>query len=165
MGEHSIAGRIVMARKKAGYSQKDFAAAIRVGAVTLNRYEKGTRTPDSMLLSTMLIYLDCDAEWLLTGMAPEGTERGEVPPRFPNKEPRSLEDETPPKLSLAKDMVDVNTGKYTKDEQEYCDKLVDVLRNPHTKKAIQENIDTFLKVPGGPEKKIVHEEKKLNENH
>lgn len=35
----------------------------------------------------------------------------------------------------------------TPQEQEYLDKLLDVLRNPATKVAIQENINTFLKVP------------------
>ena len=72
--------------------------------------------------------------------------------------------DTAPNLSLAEAVVDYKTEKPTKEEQAYCDKLVDVLRNPETKKAIQENIDTFLKVPGGPEKKIT-EEKKLNHNH
>lgn len=33
------------------------------------------------------------------------------------------------------------------EEREYLEKLLEVLRNPNTKRAIQENIDTFLKVP------------------
>ncbi|MBE7413881.1 MAG: hypothetical protein HS130_01080 [Deltaproteobacteria bacterium] len=33
------------------------------------------------------------------------------------------------------------------EEKEYMEKLLEVLRNPKTKKAIQENIDTFLQVP------------------
>lgn len=156
MGEYSIGGRIAMARKKAGYSQKDFAAEIRVGAAALNRYEKGHRVPDSMLLSTMVVYLDCDAEWLLTGLKPIDMEENEVPPRFSNK--KTVAPET------RETTAGYKTEKPTKEEREYCEKLVDVLRNPETKKAIQENIDTFLKVPGGPEKKIT-EEKKLNHNH
>lgn len=35
----------------------------------------------------------------------------------------------------------------TEEEKEYLEKLLQVLRNPSTKKAIQENINTFLKVP------------------
>lgn len=38
----------------------------------------------------------------------------------------------------------------TQEEKEYLEKLLHVLRNPDTKKAIQENIDTFLKVPKPP---------------
>jgi len=83
--KYSIGGRIAMAREKGGYSQEDFASEVRIDPASLNRYEKGRAIPDAMLLSTMLVYLNCDAEWLLTGMAPEGTQKGEVPLRFQKK--------------------------------------------------------------------------------
>lgn len=45
------------------------------------------------------------------------------------------------------------------EEREYLEKLLEVLRNPNTKRAIQENIDTFLKVPR-PEVDPLPEKKK-----
>ncbi len=57
------------------------------------------------------------------------------------------------KLLLGEDLAAEEEAAYkvtpmvTPEEQQYLEKLLEVLRNPATKKAIQENIDTFLKVP------------------
>lgn len=52
-------------------------------------------------------------------------------------ENKVAEEDTPYKVS----------SLLTHEEQEYTKKLIEVLRNAATKKAIMENIDTFLKVP------------------
>ena len=63
-------------------------------------------------------------DWILTGEKPEPT--------------TAAAEETAP--------YEV-TPLISPEEKEYLEKLLSVLRNPNTKKAIQENIDTFLKVP------------------
>lgn len=59
--------RIVVARKKAGISQKNLSALLGIAYQTLNKYEKGHRTPDAELLRQMANILKCDPGWLLTG--------------------------------------------------------------------------------------------------
>jgi len=47
---------------------------------------------------------------------------------------------------------------YAKEEREYIDKLIELFRtkDEDTKKAIMQNIDTFLRVPAGKFKKTAH---------
>lgn len=47
---------------------------------------------------------------------------------------------------------------YTKEEKEYIEKLIELFRtkDEDTKKAIMQNIDTFLRVPAGKFKKTAH---------
>ena len=62
-----LSNRITSARKKAGLTQEDLAKRLNIAYSTLNKYEKGHRIPDAILLSQMANILDCDPGWLLSG--------------------------------------------------------------------------------------------------
>ncbi len=67
MNDNQLGKRIKQARKKVGLTQMKLAKKIGVAYPTLNKYENGHRTPDSMLLANMADILDCDSGWLLSG--------------------------------------------------------------------------------------------------
>ena len=98
-------------------SQKRFAEFLGINYVTYRGYEDGNVTLEAL----KLISKKTGATFSIEG----------------GVDIRAAEEETPyeaiPLLSP--------------EEKEYLEKLLSVLRNPNTKKAIQENIDTFLKVP------------------
>ena len=137
MDRFSIGGRIAMARKKAGYTQKAFAAEIGVGGAALNRYEKGHRCPDAMLLSKMVTYLECDAEWLLQGLVPVGMPIDDVVPRLKEKGP------CPPKS------ITDTFGALSEDELHDISLLLNIIRNKEESigVAIKHNLHAFQKTP------------------
>ena len=65
--ENNLNNRIVKARKKTVFSQKELAKRLDIAYQTLNKYEKGHRTPDANILRQMANILNCDPGWLLTG--------------------------------------------------------------------------------------------------
>ncbi|MCK4786247.1 MAG: helix-turn-helix domain-containing protein [Desulfobacteraceae bacterium] len=149
---YSIGGRIAMAREKAGLTLEDLAFELRIDVASLKRIEKGRAVPDAMQMSKMLTPLVCDAEWLLAGLAPLGTAEGEVPPRFPNKK------NVVPKA--AETVVEYKIGMNTKEEREYIDKLVTIIRTKHdgTVLAIKQNLDAFLTTPDKNNEKKTNQE-------
>ncbi len=116
--------RIRLARKRTGLTQEQLAEKIGIAFQTLNKYEKGHRLPDAEVLRQIAIITGVDAGWLLTG-----------------------EEESAIRTAAEKEAPYEPTPMYTPEEREYIEKLITVLRNPDTKKAIKEDIDTFLKVP------------------
>lgn len=64
---NNIGGRIKTARKKVGITQGELAKRVGVSLQTLNKYEKGHRTPDARLLGAIAKELGCDPGWLLSG--------------------------------------------------------------------------------------------------
>lgn len=65
--DNFLGKRIKQARKTAGLTQVKLAELLSIAESTLNKYEKGHRTPDSALLGQMARILKCDPSWLLTG--------------------------------------------------------------------------------------------------
>ena len=163
--KYSIGGRIAIAREKAGYSQEDFASEVRIDTASLNRYEKGRTIPDAMLLSTMLVCLDCDAEWLLTGMAPLDAKKGEAPPRFPNKTSMDLEDKDSPTL-----YEDNERRQYSDDEIEEARKesrldtyelMYNLMRlEDEELEMVKKRINNVLRGRGEEYKRIIEERRK-----
>lgn len=115
--EIKLGERIRLVRKKAGVTQKQLAENLKIAFSTLNMYEKGHRIPDAEILRQIAIITKGEPAWLLTGEERQAVNAEGISPF------------------------------QTPEEREYLEKLLEVLRNPNTKKAIQENIDTFLKVP------------------
>lgn len=62
-----LSERIVKCRKNAEITQKNLAEQMGISVVSLNRYEKAIRTPDSNVLRLIAQLTNCDVEWLLTG--------------------------------------------------------------------------------------------------
>lgn len=109
------------------------AIASRISPGTFSRYIEGKSVPGGENLIRIKEATGKSIDWLLTG------KEKEAPPH--------AAEET------------AHYSAMTPEEREYLKKLLDVLRNPATKKAIQENIDTFLKVPW-PEVPLEEEDKK-----
>ncbi len=59
--------RIKNIRKKRGITQEALAQEVGIAHQTLNKYEKGHRSPDSETLNQMAKALQCDPGWLLSG--------------------------------------------------------------------------------------------------
>jgi transcriptional regulator with XRE-family HTH domain len=68
----TIGRRMAHARKEAGITQANLARMLGIAISTLNKYERGHRTPDGRLLAKITETLHCDPAWLLTGEG-EGT--------------------------------------------------------------------------------------------
>lgn len=64
---NNIGDRIKTARKRVGITQGELAKRVGVSLQTLNKYEKGHRTPDARLLGMVAKELCCDPGWLLSG--------------------------------------------------------------------------------------------------
>ncbi|NOZ70109.1 MAG: helix-turn-helix domain-containing protein [Deferribacteres bacterium] len=93
-----LSTRIKKARTRAGITQGELARMLGITYPTLNRYERGHRTPDAALLNRMAKILECDPGWLLSGKG-EDDERApsaarpltrtpvlrKVPDRFPER--------------------------------------------------------------------------------
>ena len=94
---NNIGGRIKTARKKVGITQGELAKRVGVSLQTLNKYERGHRTPDAGLLGMVAKELCCDPGWLLSG-----EDRTYAPPE-PSGE----------KFILAEDMLDWETLRKT----------------------------------------------------
>ncbi len=91
--------RIKKARTSAGITQGELARMLGITYPTLNRYERGHRTPDAALLNRMAKILECDPGWLLSGKGEDDEERSpsaakpltrtpvlrKVPGRFPER--------------------------------------------------------------------------------
>jgi len=129
---NNIGNRIKTARKRAGITQGELAKRVGVSLQTLNKYERGHRTPDAGLLGAIAKELCCDPGWLLSG-----EDKIYAPPE-PSGE----------KFILAEDMLEWETlEKASSSEGSSPDELVsvniyslDILRNPK---------DKSLKVPLG----------------
>jgi len=67
MVKNQIGKRIKLIREKADQSQEVFARAMGVTPATINRYEKGHRTPDANFIEKIVTKYSCDPAWLLTG--------------------------------------------------------------------------------------------------
>jgi len=67
MVKNLIGERIKLIREKAEQSQETFARAMGVTPATINRYEKGHRTPDADFLKKVIVKYSCNPAWLLTG--------------------------------------------------------------------------------------------------
>lgn len=65
--DKNLGSRIKEARKRAALTQEKLAKKLGIAYPTLNKYEKGHRTPDAELLGRMSRLLNCDPGWLLTG--------------------------------------------------------------------------------------------------
>ncbi len=59
--------RLKKVREMAGQSQEAFAENMNVTPATVNRYEKGHRSPDADFLCRVATKFGCDPAWLLTG--------------------------------------------------------------------------------------------------
>ncbi len=64
---NNLGDRIKIARNKAGFTQRELAKKLGIAYPTLNKYERGHRIPDAVLLSQMANILGCDPGWLLAG--------------------------------------------------------------------------------------------------
>src|SRR3989304_3076994 len=64
---NNIGDRLKTARKKVGITQGELAKRVGVSLQTLNKYERGHRTPDARLLGIIVKELGCDPGWLLSG--------------------------------------------------------------------------------------------------
>jgi len=62
-----FAHRLVETRQKQKLQQKDVARSIGVTPVTMNRFEKGERTPDVMQMKDLVEIMPVDLNWLITG--------------------------------------------------------------------------------------------------
>ena len=62
-----LCNRIKLARRKEGLTQGELAEKLGITYPTLNKYERGHRAPNAVLLSHMAKLLGCDPGWLLTG--------------------------------------------------------------------------------------------------
>jgi transcriptional regulator with XRE-family HTH domain len=69
----SLADRMVLARKNAHITQHNLAKMLGVAVSTLNKYEKGHRTPDAKLLAQIAETVRCDPGWLLSGRESSAT--------------------------------------------------------------------------------------------
>lgn len=63
----NLGSRIKEAQKAAGITQEKAARELNIALPTLNKYIKGHRVPDAILLSHMAKLFKCDPAWLLTG--------------------------------------------------------------------------------------------------
>jgi len=70
----NLGERITEARKRTGLTQMKFAEQLEIAYQTLNKYEKGHRTPDAELVHRMVILTKVSAGWLLTGVETEEIE-------------------------------------------------------------------------------------------
>lgn len=62
-----IGKRIREVRRIANLTQEQLALKAGISTVTLNRYEKGHRSPDAIFLNHLVKNTGCDTMWLLTG--------------------------------------------------------------------------------------------------
>ena len=63
----NLCDRIKLARVKTGLTQGELAKKLGITYPTLNKYERGHRAPNAVLLSRMAKFFGCDPGWLLTG--------------------------------------------------------------------------------------------------
>lgn len=63
----NFARRLIAARVEHGKKQYEVAEAMNVSPVTMNRFEKGERTPDVMQIKELAGYIPIDLNWLITG--------------------------------------------------------------------------------------------------
>lgn len=80
-----ISGRIVSARKSAGMKQKEVAEKLGIPAVTVNRWEKGKRTPSATNLNQLAMLYGCEVGSFLARETKEKTGEplvSEPPPRY-----------------------------------------------------------------------------------
>lgn len=57
--------RLIAARERKGYNQREFAEALGITPTRLNYWEKNKREPDFFMFSKILSVLSCDANELL----------------------------------------------------------------------------------------------------
>lgn len=78
---NNLGDRIKKARNRAGLTQVKLSRMLNIAYPTLNKYERGRRVPDAIMISRMIKLLKCDAGWLITGegaMTQEKPESSEI---------------------------------------------------------------------------------------
>ena len=120
-----LAGRIKSARKKAGLTQVTLAKKLGIAYPTLNKYERGHRTPDASLLNRMAKMLGCNPGWLLSGenlnidvqSVSEAITLSQTPVlnNVPDNFPESVHEETTEYISLP-DLPDGSYSLIVKDD-------------------------------------------------
>lgn len=113
----NIGNRLHKIRNDSGLTFQAFADEIGTSAGYLSNIEKGKKKISIEIIQALRIQFGVDINWLLTGEHSAGH-------------------------------APINVIEFkTSDEKEYLEKLLRVLRNPETAKAIKENLNTFMKVP------------------
>lgn len=64
---NNISERVLKARGAAGLNQREAAKTLGVSPVTMNRYEKGVRVPETVVVIEMARKFQVSLTWLLTG--------------------------------------------------------------------------------------------------
>jgi SOS-response transcriptional repressor LexA len=67
---NNISERVARARGAAGLNQREAAKVLGISAVTMNRYEKGGRVPETEIAVDMARKFQVSLTWLLTGEGP-----------------------------------------------------------------------------------------------
>ena len=67
MSRPDWAKRLIQAREKKGYSQRDLVKLMRINHTTLVHYETGERLPRMDFLKNLIDLTGVDGHWLLTG--------------------------------------------------------------------------------------------------
>ena len=76
-----VGERIREARRSAKLTQDQLAQKLGISTVTLNRYEKGHRSPDAAFLNQMVVQMGCDSRWLLTGQCSKSSDDSKTLPK------------------------------------------------------------------------------------
>jgi repressor LexA len=105
-----LGDRIKKMRKRAGLTQVELAEKLGIAYPTLNKYERGHRTPDAALLNRVAKLLGCNPGWLLSGERTDIDAQpvsNEVPTastpvlnRIPDSFPEHVQEETAEYISL-----------------------------------------------------------------
>lgn len=74
----SVGEKIRLCRRELGLTQQQLADALGVQVVSINRYERGARVPDTSVLPRLCAVLKCDIGWLLGQDEAAGQGTGET---------------------------------------------------------------------------------------
>ena len=73
----NIGARVKERREMLGYKQHELGIIIKIGRVTINQWEHGTRRPNVEIIPELAKALNCTIKYLITGIAefdiPENT--------------------------------------------------------------------------------------------
>jgi transcriptional regulator with XRE-family HTH domain len=86
-------------------TQKALAMKLDIAYATLNKYEKGHRLPDALLLGRIASVLDCDPGWLLSGRGEMSPNRGDESPAGLGEPPDPLDNRI---MQLVKGLPDAD---------------------------------------------------------
>ena len=117
--DNLLGDRIKKMRKRAGLTQTKLAEKLGIAYPTLNKYERGHRTPDAALLNRLAKLIECDPGWLLSGESPDidaqpvsntlSTAGTPVFNKIPDSFPEYVHEETAEYISLP----DIPAGSYS----------------------------------------------------